>query len=89
MQEALTNSLKHSGADRAEVVVEYAPASCACRCATTGTAGEREPVDGIGGGHGLIGIRERVKLFDGDLAVGPAPGGGFLVRARLPLGGGS
>ena len=89
VQEALTNSLKHSGADRADVVVEYAPAELRLQVRDYGTAGERKPVDGIDGGHGLIGIRERVKLFDGVLTVGPAPGGGFLLRALLPLGGGS
>ena len=89
VQEALTNSLKHSGADRAEVVVEYAPDELCLQVRDHGTAVERPPVDGIDGGHGLIGIRERVKLFDGVLTVGPAPGGGFLLRARLPLGGAS
>ena len=89
VQEALTNSLKHSGADRAEVVVEYAPGELCLQVRDYGKAVERTPIDGIGGGHGLIGIRERVKLFDGVLTAGPAPGGGFLLRARLPLGGGS
>jgi signal transduction histidine kinase len=89
VQEALTNSLKHSGADRAEVVVEYSPDEVCLQVRDHGQAAERLSVDGLGGGHGLIGIQERVKLFDGVLTVGPAPGGGFLLRARLPLGGGS
>jgi signal transduction histidine kinase len=38
-----------------------------------------------GTGHGLIGMRERVALFGGDLQVGPRPGGGFRVAARLPF----
>ena len=38
------------------------------------------------GGHGLVGMAERVALFDGRLRYGPAPGGGFMVRATLPLG---
>jgi signal transduction histidine kinase len=88
VQEALTNSLKHSGADRAEVVVTYAPSELNLQVHDHGSNGVRPTVGG-GGGHGLVGIRERVKLFDGDLDAGPAPGGGFLVRARLPLGGGA
>ncbi|QBR93872.1 sensor histidine kinase [Nocardioides euryhalodurans] len=89
VQEALTNSLKHSGADRAEVVVEYAPDELCLQVRDHGRAVERSRIDGIDGGHGLVGIRERIKLFDGALSVGPAPGGGFLLRARLPLGGAS
>src|SRR5918994_7484408 len=89
VQEALTNSLKHSGADAAEVVVAYTPGELSLQVRDHGRDGGRAKLGANGGGHGLIGIRERVKLFDGDLDAGPAPGGGFLVRARLPVGSGS
>ena len=89
VQEALTNSLKHSGADRAEVTVHYAPQELCLQVRDHGHSHDRATIGASGGGHGLVGIRERVKLFDGSLDAGPAPGGGFLVRARLPLRAGS
>ena len=56
-----------------------------------GTPGSRplSELNGIGPGHGhgLIGIRERVKVFGGEMSAGPARDGGFVVRARIPLGG--
>jgi signal transduction histidine kinase len=83
VQEGLTNSLRHSGAQRAEVTVEYRPDDLRLEVRDHGDgAGDRF---GDGHGHGLVGIRERVKLFDGEMSAGPAPGGGFVVRARLPL----
>src|SRR5581483_7114573 len=45
------------------------------------------PSAAVGGGHGLPGMRERAASVSGSLEAGPAPGGGFRVRARLPLGG--
>jgi signal transduction histidine kinase len=72
VQEALTNTLKHAGASRVDVHLRYWPDELEI-------AAPRAP-----GGLGLIGMRERVALHGGQLAAGPAPGGGFTVRVRLP-----
>jgi signal transduction histidine kinase len=82
VQEGLTNSLKHSGGAEAEVTVDYAPDELRLEIRDRGAG---DSAAGDGRGHGLVGIRERVKIFGGEMSVGPAPGGGFLVRARLPL----
>jgi signal transduction histidine kinase len=89
VQEGLTNSLKHSGAGRAEVVVAYEPEALRLEVRDPGDRDGRTGTTVNGQGHGLVGIRERVKIFGGEMSAGPAPGGGFLVRARLPVGGGS
>jgi signal transduction histidine kinase len=89
VQEGLTNSLKHSGAARAEVVVAYEPEALRLEVRDPGDRDGRAGTTVNGRGHGLVGIRERVKIFGGEMSAGPAPGGGFLVRARLPVGGGS
>jgi signal transduction histidine kinase len=81
VQEALTNTLKHSGAAHASVVLSYGPASLEIEIVDDGT--QTPPADGTG--HGLVGIRERVSLFGGTAAIGPAEGGGWRVRAELPL----
>jgi signal transduction histidine kinase len=79
VQEALTNVLKHAGGARAEVRVDYSPGAVELWVSDDGRGGEP------GQGHGLVGIRERVAIFDGDLDAGPRPGGGWQLRARLPL----
>jgi signal transduction histidine kinase len=81
VQEALTNSLKYAGQARARVVVRYAPGLLELEVSDDGAGA----ASGLNGGQGLIGMRERVALFGGELDAGPAPGGGFLVRARLTL----
>jgi signal transduction histidine kinase len=84
VQEALTNVRKHAGAVPTRVEVRY-----------RGDAVEIEVVNAAGGrgadgngaaGHGLIGMRERARLFGGRLETGPRPDGGFRVFARLPVG---
>jgi signal transduction histidine kinase len=83
VQEALTNILKHAGPARADVTVGCAGEAVTIEVTDNGT---REPRDQISdGGHGLAGMRERVAIFGGELRAGPRPGGGFAVRAWLPL----
>jgi signal transduction histidine kinase len=83
VQEALTNALKHAGPAHARVSVRREPSALAIEVLDDGGA----PADGAprGAGHGLIGMRERVALFGGELRAAPRPEGGFAVRARLPL----
>jgi signal transduction histidine kinase len=85
VQEALTNALKHAGAARAEVTIGCEAGALTIEVGDNGTG---QPGNGSpGGGHGLAGMRERAAVLGGELAAGPQPGGGFAVRARLPLGG--
>jgi signal transduction histidine kinase len=85
VQEALTNVVKHAGPARAEVIVCYGDQEITMEITDDGRGAAALAGDGQAGtGHGLIGMRERVALFDGDLEVGPRPGGGFRVAARLP-----
>ncbi|CAA9295631.1 MAG: hypothetical protein AVDCRST_MAG61-558 [uncultured Friedmanniella sp.] len=83
VQEALTNVLRHAGPGaRATVEVRYAPDHLDLAVVDTGRgSGSARPSTG---GHGLIGIRERVFVAGGRVAAGPEPQGGFAVRARLP-----
>jgi signal transduction histidine kinase len=94
VQEALTNVIKHAGKPtRVDVTVRRLPGSLtvevvddgrglAARSSDVGTDGS----SANGSGHGLIGMRERVELWGGELSVGPAPGGGYRVKALLPYG---
>lgn len=82
VQEALTNTLRHAGVATARVVLRYDEDAIELEILDDGRGVGDEPTDGVG--HGLIGMRERVQLFDGELDAGPRPGGGFRVRARLP-----
>jgi len=82
VQEALTNVLKHAGPARAEVHIACDPGVVSIQVDDDGRGASS---DGGEGTHlGLIGMRERVALFDGDLEVGPRPGGGWHVAATLP-----
>ena len=82
VQEALTNALKHAGDATAIVHVRYGPESLELEIVDDG-AGAAASV--AGGGHGLVGMRERVALYGGRLDAGRHPGGGFAVRVLLPV----
>ena len=81
VQEGLTNALKHAHANHAEVSLRYGTDHLGIEVRDDG----RGPVASGSPGHGLIGIRERVKLYGGEMAAGVANGGGFRLNARLPL----
>jgi signal transduction histidine kinase len=78
VQEALTNVLKHAHASRAEVLVCYHPGELELEVSDDGQG----PADGPGG-HGLVGMRERVALYGGTLEAGLRDGGGYRLHARL------
>ncbi|MER5649406.1 histidine kinase [Streptosporangium sp. NPDC002524] len=108
VQEALTNTLRHAGAGRAEVTVRAVAGmleldirddGCGNGSGSGGKDGNGDEDgdgdgDGAGGegsgdggaGHGIAGMRERAAMLGGTLDAGSLPGGGFRVRARLPLG---
>jgi signal transduction histidine kinase len=90
IQESLTNVVKHAGGGaRCAVTVAYEPDALVIK--VTDDGGQSVGFRGIAppGGHGLVGMRERAHLCGGDLSVGPLPGGGFRVHARLPLAAGA
>jgi signal transduction histidine kinase len=86
VQEALTNVVKHAGPARAQVAIRYRDHEVRVEVTDDGRGAAAPTGDGRARvGHGLIGMRERVSVFGGDLEVGPRPGGGFRVAARLPF----
>jgi signal transduction histidine kinase len=81
VQEALTNVLKHAGPARARVALRYGDRELGLEITDDGSG---TSANGDGGGHGLVGMRERAALYGGSVEARPAPAGGFRVRARLP-----
>ncbi|MGZ4332948.1 MAG: sensor histidine kinase [Gaiellaceae bacterium] len=81
VQEGLTNALKHAKGAHAEVVVRYGEDGVEVEIADDGPGANGSRSDG----HGLVGMRERVALYGGTLAAGPRDGGGFVLRAQLPV----
>ena len=93
VQEALSNAMRHAPGAAVQVHLHYGEAalvikvrndSCApADAGAVGAAGRAGLSDG--GGHGIIGMRERAAMLGGHLEARPAPNGGFLVTAALPL----
>jgi len=83
LQEATTNVLKHARARRVDIRVHYSTTMLALDVRDDGAGVGTDPV--ASSGHGLIGMRERVAVFGGQLGAGRDPAGGFSVHARLPL----
>jgi signal transduction histidine kinase len=81
VQEALTNARKHACPARAQVTIRYAHDALDLEITNDG----RRVGNGEGPGHGLVGMRERVALYGGELEAAPRAGGGYVVRARLPV----
>jgi signal transduction histidine kinase len=84
IQEGLTNALKHAHASHADVRVRYEPDELLIDVRDDGHG--PSPSDGLG--HGLVGVRERVKLYGGEMSAGALSDGGFALTTRLPLEGG-
>jgi signal transduction histidine kinase len=84
VQEGLTNALKHARAGHADVTVSYTPdeVRIVVRDDGDGASQNHDP------GYGLAGMRERVKIYGGEMSAGSENGGGFVLRTRLPLAGG-
>jgi signal transduction histidine kinase len=86
LQESLTNVLKHGGSAPTEVLVRWGDEELELAVADRGP-GPGAGGDGVIGGHGLVGMAERMRLYGGELHTGRRDGGGFEVRARIPLAG--
>jgi signal transduction histidine kinase len=81
VQEALTNALKHARASNVDVTVRYRPDELELEVVDDGAGTATS--DGLG--HGLVGMRERVKIYGGEMSAEMAPTGGFVLNARLPI----
>ena len=81
VQEGLTNSLKHARAGSADVTIRYGADEVEIEVADDGDG----PAESDGLGHGLVGVRERVKIYGGEMTASTAPEGGFVLSARLPI----
>jgi signal transduction histidine kinase len=85
VQESLTNVRKHAGRSASAVVrLVYDPQTLVVEITDDGR-GAATSLAGVGTGNGLIGMRERVEIYGGEFAAGPRRGGGYAVRAVLPV----
>jgi len=85
VQEGLTNAIRHAEAQHAEVRVRYVDGHVEVEVTDDGRGAPSVRDAPATGGHGLVGMRERVSIYGGELEAGPRLGGGFRLRARLPL----
>ena len=95
VQEALTNVMKHAGPVRTTVRIQYRPRDLLITVSDDGPPPDSAPAaaapgagEGVGpgsGGRGLIGLRERIAVYGGELDAGPRPGGGWRLTVRIPL----
>jgi signal transduction histidine kinase len=81
VQEGLTNALKHARASQADVTVRCGSDELRIEVRDNG----KGALPDGGDGHGLVGVRERVKIYGGEMTAGTASGGGFVLSTRLPL----
>jgi signal transduction histidine kinase len=85
LQEALSNVLRHAGPVPTAVAVHHDATALTVSVEDDGAIMPSPRDDGGPGGHGLLGLRERVAVLGGAVEAGPRPGGGFALRARFPL----
>lgn len=83
VQEGLTNALRHARASHADVTIHYGPDELQIEVRDDGVGGSASD----GSGLGLVGVRERVRIYGGEMSAGVAPQGGFVLSTRLPVGG--
>ena len=81
----MTNTLKHAAATRAQVNLRYGADELTVRVTDDGRGITEAGANGSAGGQGLIGMRERVAVFGGELQAGPSADGGYCASARLPV----
>jgi signal transduction histidine kinase len=86
VQESLTNVLRHAGPARAAVTVTYHDTCVEVEVVDDGRGAAAAPSSSRTPGHGISGMRERATAVGGEVDAGPRPGGGYRVRARLPVG---